>query len=210
MPSKNIKKKPDINTELKIKSAARVVFQKKGYAATRTRDIAEEAQVNLALITYYFRSKEKLFQLIMVETLANFFQKLGLLFNDEASTLEEKVQLIAEKYTDLLLEDPEIPLFIMSEIRSHGAAVLKNIPVAGNIMQSVFMKQYKEAVQKGKIIQMEPIHFLINLLGLVVFPFVNSPTIKKVGDLTNRQFEQLMKERKKLIPVWINAMCHAR
>ena len=73
----------------------------------------------------------------------------------------------------------------MSEIRSHGAAVLKNIPVAATIMQSVFMKQYREAVQKGKIIRMEPIHFLINLLGLVVFPFVNSPTIKNPAALSH-------------------------
>ena len=69
-------KKIDTSTEEKIKEAARVVFHKKGYAATRTRDIAEEADINLALLNYYFRSKEKLFDIIMVETLSGFLQHL--------------------------------------------------------------------------------------------------------------------------------------
>jgi AcrR family transcriptional regulator len=51
----------DSSTEDKIKNAAKIVFHKKGYAAARTRDIAEEAGINLALLNYYFRSKEKLF-----------------------------------------------------------------------------------------------------------------------------------------------------
>ena len=66
-----MKIKPEIeknpSTEEKIKEAARRVFTKKGYAATRTRDIAEESGYNLALINYYFRSKEKLFDIVMLE-----------------------------------------------------------------------------------------------------------------------------------------------
>ncbi|MDN3670454.1 helix-turn-helix domain-containing protein [Echinicola jeungdonensis] len=57
----------DDSTEGKIKTAARKVFQQKGFAAARTRDIAEEPGINLALLNYYFRSKGKLFDLIMME-----------------------------------------------------------------------------------------------------------------------------------------------
>ena len=46
------------STESKIKDAAKIVFHKKGFTATRTRDIAEEAGLNLALLNYYFRSKK--------------------------------------------------------------------------------------------------------------------------------------------------------
>ena len=46
----------NLSTEEKLKEAARIVFTKKGYAATKTRDIAEEAGLNLALFHYYFRS----------------------------------------------------------------------------------------------------------------------------------------------------------
>ena len=72
----------DLSTEEKIKEAAKKVFLKKGYAATRTRDIAEEAGINLALLNYYFRSKEKLFDLIMLEKLEKFFGVIAPVLNN--------------------------------------------------------------------------------------------------------------------------------
>ena len=210
MRVKNAKKLPEPNTEAKIKAAARIVFHQKGFAATRTRDIAQEADMNLALLNYYFKSKEKLFELVMLETLVSFFQTLGLVFNDETTTLEKKIQLVAEKYIDLITAEPEIPLFIMSELRSHGAAILEKLPGATMILQSNFIRQYKEAVQDGKITEPNPLHFIMNMLGLVVFPFIGSPMLKKVGKLSDKQFDKLMQERKKLIPVWIKAMLKAK
>jgi len=210
MPPKKAKQSIDNNTESKIKAAARVVFHKKGFAATRTRDIAEEAGLNLALLNYYFRSKEKLFELIMFETVSGFLQNMAIVFNDESTTLEKKVELVAEKYIDLIIIEPEIPLFMMSEIRSHGAAILEKLPVANSILQSSFIKQYKDAAEKGKITEPNPLHFLMNLLGMVVFPFISSPMLKKVGNLTDKQFNKLMQERKKLIPIWIKAILKAK
>jgi len=210
MSDKNTRKSLDTNTESKIKSAARIVFHKKGFAGTRTRDIAKEANMNLALLNYYFKSKEKLFELIMFETLTMFFQTMGIVFNDETTSLEKKIQLVAENYIDLITEEPEIPLFIMSEIRSHGAAILEKLPVANTIMKSAFIKQYEEAARNGKITEPNPIHFLMNVLGLVVFPFITSPMIKKVGKINDRGFDKLMQERKLLIPVWMKAMLKAK
>jgi len=186
--------------------AARTVFHQKGFAATRTRDIAREANIPLALLNYHFTSKEKLFELIMLETLTQFFQGMGAVFNNETTSLGTKVQLVAEKYIDLILAEPEIPLFIISEVRNHGAEILKKLPVAGAVLQSVFIKQYKETAKKNKLTEPNPLHFLMNLLGLIVFPFVNSTMLKKVGNLQDAQFEKLMNDRKKLIPVWIKAM----
>ncbi len=210
MPAKKARKPPEPNAEAKIKAAARIVFHKKGFAATRTRDIAKEANMNLALLNYYFKSKEKLFELVMLETLVSFFQTMGMVFNDETTTLEKKIELVAEKYIDLITAEPEIPLFIMSEVRSHGAAILEKLPVVNMILQSTFIKQYREAAKKGKITEPNPLHFLMNMLGLIVFPFIGSPLIKKVGKLSDRQFDKLMQERKKLIPVWMKAMLKAK
>src|SRR6187431_1800804 len=103
------KVKPDLDTEAKIKNAARVVFHKKGFAATRTRDIAEEAGINLALLNYYFRSKEKLFNIIMLETFSGFIKSIVVVFNDETTTLENKMESIANAYIDLLILEPQIP-----------------------------------------------------------------------------------------------------
>jgi AcrR family transcriptional regulator len=210
MPAKKAKRSPDTNTESKIKAAARVVFHKKGFAATRTRDIAEEAKINLALLNYYFRSKEKLFELIMFETVTGFMQNMGMVFNDETTTLEKKIQLVAENYIDTITAEPEIPLFIMSELRSHGPGFLDKLPAANAILQSTFIKQYEKAVKNGKVTGVNPLHFLMNVMSLVVFPFIGSPMLKKVGKLSDGQFDKLMQERKKLIPVWMKAMLKAK
>ena len=113
------KKTIDATTEEKIKATARLVFHKKGYAATRTRDIAEEAGINLALLNYYFRSKEKLFEIIMFETLFGFMQNMIMVLSDEKSSLEKKVKLFVSNYIDLIIKDPNIPIFMLSEIRNH-------------------------------------------------------------------------------------------
>ncbi|KMQ60204.1 TetR family transcriptional regulator [Chryseobacterium angstadtii] len=202
-------KKLDISTEEKIKEAARVVFHKKGYAATRTRDIAEEAGINLALLNYYFRSKEKLFNIIMTETLSGFVQKMFVILNNEKTTLDKKVELVAANYIDLLLEEPEVPVFILSEVRNNPAILIERLPVKQIITHSVFFKQHQKAVADGKIKEPNPLHFLMNLIGLIVFPFVASPMLKIIGNMQDQDFHQYMQERKTLIPKWIKAMMKA-
>ena len=65
-----IKKKTEsLSTEEKIKAAASKLFTQKGFAAVKTRDIVQEAGINLALLNYYFRSKEQLFEIIMKENM---------------------------------------------------------------------------------------------------------------------------------------------
>src|SRR6187455_3388798 len=115
--AKKIKAEADLSTEEKIKSAARLVFTRKGYAATRTRDIAEEAGINLALLNYYFRSKEKLFEIVMVEKMSKFFGVVAQVLEDKSMTVEEKTGTVVDNYIGLLSENPDLPIFILSEIR---------------------------------------------------------------------------------------------
>lgn len=199
----------DTTTEAKIKNAARTVFHKKGYAATRTRDIAEEADINLALLNYYFRSKEKLFSIIMTETISGFVQSMAVVLNDETTPLEKKVELIASNYIDLISIEPEIPTFIMSEMRNNPDALLEKLPVRQLLLNSTFLKQHQKAVAEGKITEPHPLQFLMNLLGLIIFPFIAKPLLKAAGDLKDSQFNELMQERKKRIPVWVKAMMEA-
>jgi len=200
----------DTTTEEKIKVAARVVFHKKGYAATRTRDIAEEAGINLALLNYYFRSKEKLFDIIMFETIFGFMQNMAMVLNDEKSTLEKKVEMIAFNYINFITKEPNIPIFMLSELRNNAGRLLEKLPIKQLIMTSAFFRQHQEAVAKGKIVEPNPLHFLMNLLSLVVFPFIGQPLLQGISGLNEMQFNQLMQERKKLIPVWIKAMMKAK
>ena len=199
-------KKADTSTEEKIKEAARTVFYKKGFAATRTRDIADEAGINLALLNYYFRSKQKLFDIIIVEALARFVQNVQVVLNAGNTSLEEKIEQLAAHYIDFIIEEPEIPTFILTEVRNNPKELLTKLPVKEVLVNSVFFKQYREAVEQGRIMEPNPIHFLINLLGLVIFPFIAKPMLMEVNGFDTPEFNRLMLERKKLIPVWMKAM----
>lgn len=196
----------DRSTEEKIKDAARVVFHKKGFAATRTRDIAEEAGLNLALLNYYFRSKEKLFDIIMLETMMGFMGAMMSVFNDEASSFEEKVEKTVSGYIDLLIKEPQIPLFIMNELQRNPEGLAGKLNIKSILVNSVFARQYQEAMEKKAG---EPLHimqFVMSIIGLIVFPFIGRPMLKIIGDLSDEKFVTMMKERKKLVPVWLAAM----
>ena len=127
MNTENNNQAVDLSTETKIKNAARVVFHKKGFAATRTRDIAEEANINLALLNYYFRSKEKLFDIVMLETMQGFFRSIADVFNDETTSFEGKIDVLVATYIDLLIANPDIPLFIFHELRTQSGELIEKL-----------------------------------------------------------------------------------
>ncbi|BAU55089.1 TetR/AcrR family transcriptional regulator [Mucilaginibacter gotjawali] len=193
---------PDASTEEKIKEAARVVFTAKGYAATTVRDIAAQANINLALVNYYFRSKEKLFDLIMAETMKILFDKIKPVIYDESTTLNEKISGIVDSYLELLLENPELPLFVVSEMRS-GSDMLPKMTENGKLfLESHFAKQIRQLQAKGQL-NFHPVNIMMNMLGLIVFPFIGRPLMLKTGIVNEEEFRKIIEERKKLIPLWI-------
>lgn len=196
----------DTSTGEKIKEAAKKIFLKKGYAATRTRDIAEEAGLNLALLNYYFRSKERLFDIIMLENLQHFIEGIREILNDKETTIEQKVEAIVSNYVDLLVQQPDLPLFVLHELRSHPKELISKIDREKFINRSYFMQQLRDAMKEGKIAPINPLHFLMNIIGLTIFPFVASPILQNIGGLKQQEFNTLMEERKKLIPLWIKVM----
>ncbi len=195
---------PDVSTEEKIKEAARKVFTRKGYAATRTRDIADEAGINLALLNYYFRSKQKLFEQIMLEKVQQLFGHIAPVLNDHGSSLEYKVEQIVARYIDMITANPDLPLFVLSEIRNHPEHFAQTFQVGQLIEQSSFIKQLKERRP-----DIHPLHFLMNTLSMTVFPFIAMPVFKAIGVADETQFNDMMSERKSLIPVWVKAILNA-
>ncbi|MCF0060355.1 TetR family transcriptional regulator [Dyadobacter chenwenxiniae] len=198
--AKVVKAEMDLSTEEKIKEAASKVFTKKGYGNARTRDIAEEAGINLALLNYYFRSKEKLFEVIMAERIQKLFGILTPILNDSDTTLQEKFVKITESYIDMLNEHPDLPIFVLSELRNDPERFADRIQAKTHLTKSVFVKQLQE---KGT--EIHPFHFLMNLLGMIIFPFVGKPILQTVTG-GEENYPALMEQRKKLIPEWLNMM----
>jgi AcrR family transcriptional regulator len=198
------KKKIDASTEEKIIEAARKVFTAKGYAATRTRDIAEEAGLNLALLNYYFRSKEKLFALVMAEKVGQLFGIIGPIVNGEKTSLEEKIELIVPAYLEVLLQNPGLPLFVLSEIRNNPEHFSNRVQAGKILSESILVKQLLERQP-----DINPLHFIINLLGMCIFPFVTKPVFLASGIVNESSFTQLIEQRKTLIVKWVKQMLEA-
>src|SRR5580693_7612944 len=134
----------NLSTEEKFKEAARIVFTKKGYAATKTRDIAEQAGLNLALLNYYFRSKERLFEIVMIEKVQQLLAFMAPVLGNPDTSLYEKIDLITPSYIDMLLKNPDLPMFVLSEIKSNPERFGKMIQANGNILLSSFVQQLGE------------------------------------------------------------------
>ena len=145
------------NTGIKIKDAAKCLFLKKGYSATTTREIAKESSINLALLNYYFTSKRKLFEIIMLETIRDFMSKMVEIYNDEKTTLEEKLKLTSSKYIDMIIAEPHLPMFVVNELKNNPSSVLKIIR-GKMIMESKLVDQYNDGVKKGLYKKGDPIH----------------------------------------------------
>ena len=195
-----------MNSEERIKAAARKVFHQKGYAATRTRDIAEEAGINHAMVNYYFRSKEKLFGIVMTETMGQFFKGVGVILNDESTSLEKKIEQVVANYIDLLLEEPDLPTFIFNEVRPNPQFFVEQSPIREVLTNSALTRQYAEAVARGEISEPNLMHAILNVIGLVIFPFVAKPILSAITNLPEEQYKALMLQRKEQIPQWIKTM----
>lgn len=206
MKEKKTKPKNLTTTEEKIKNAASIVFHKKGFSATRTRDIADEAGINLALLNYYFRSKEKLFDIIMLESMQGFFKSLKEVLDNSETSLENKIETLVNNYIDLLTANPDIPLFLLNELRMNPDKLISKMGMKEILMKSYFIKQFQQGIKKGEIAFVNPLHFMMNLVSMTVFPFIASPVLKGLGDLSDKNFDDLMAQRKLLIPKWIEAM----
>lgn len=203
--AKNNKVEKDKSTEEKIKEAARKVFMQKGFAATRTRDIADESGINLALLNYYFRSKEKLFHEVMSEKIQQFFGVLFPIINDASTRLETKIDLIVANYIDMLSANPDLPLFILSEMKGGPAQINKTLPIEKITKNVSLVKQLQERRP-----DINPVHFLMNILGMTIFPFIARPAFGAIGILNKSDFETVIEERRKLIPLWIKAGLKAK
>jgi len=191
----------DVSTEERIKDAARMIFTKKGFLATTIRDIATEADINVASVNYYFRSKEKLFAFIMEETIQKLFNKIEPVLNDENTSLFQKIEVCVGYYIDQILENPDFPFFMVNEVMA-GSTKLPMISNIKLLVNSHFAIQLRALETDGKI-NFHPMNLVWNISGMIMFPFLTRPQLLQNGNFSSDEFYQLMQERKKLIPIWM-------
>ena len=197
-----VKVQQDRTTEDRILHAARKVFIAKGMAGARMQDIADEAGINKALLHYYFRSKEKLFETIFKELSIQFLPRINAVFESDLP-LFEKIETFCSEYISKMIENPFIPLFIVNEINKQPEVFLKKMwggkkPLVGKLVQQIEVE-----VKKGKIKRIDPAQLLLNMVSMCIFPFIGKPLCQMVMGINESGYRQLMEERKKLVPQFI-------
>jgi AcrR family transcriptional regulator len=198
-----VKQKKDQTTEQAILDAAKKVFVRKGMAGARMQDIADEAGINKALLHYYFRNKEKLFEMIFIEAAGKLFPRINAIFASD-QPLFEKIESFCDEYITIIMENPYLPLFVLNEIHQDPEYFLQKV-MKGNTrpIPEKFLVQIDKEVKRGTIKRVSPLHLLMNLISMTIFPFVAKPMLQKNLDLDELQFRSVMEQRKKEIPRFI-------
>lgn len=199
------KKVADASAEEKIIQAARIVFTRNGYAATTVRDIAAEADINFSLVNYYFRSKEKLFDIIMKEGIRQLLSGMQKNLNDEHTTPEQKIDIVCVELLDMLMMHPDLPLFVMNGVANSSPDIGRELVENNVMLNSYFVKQLQERRAKGKL-EIEPLHLVMNMMSMLILPFVARHLLIRSGAVDMQMFKAMMEDRKKKVPIWIKAM----
>ncbi len=198
-----VDKKKNKTSEEKILAAAKKVFTTKGMAGARMQDIADEAGINKALLHYYFKDKNKLFELIFLEEAQKFFPKINMIFQSD-DPLFEKIEKFVNEYITEMLENPYLPWFILNELNRDPDQFMYKIWGKNNLPQPMkFLEQMEKEVKKGTIKKISPLHLFQNLISMTIFPFIAKPMLTRNLQLDELQFRQMMEQRRTEIPKFI-------
>ncbi len=200
-----VKKNKIKNTsaEEKILAAAHKVFTTKGMNGARMQDIADEAGINKALLHYYFKDKDKLFETIFVVEAQRFFPKITMIFQSDAP-LFEKIENFVSEYIDEMQENPYLPWFVINEMNRDPEKFMDKVWGKENLPKPArFLEQIEEEIKAGRIKRINPIHLLMNMISMTIFPFLGKPMFVRNLRLSDKQFNEIIEQRKKEIPKFI-------
>lgn len=183
------------DTESQIKSAAKIVFLKKGLAGARMQEIADVAGIGRTALHYYFRRKEQLFQVVLKDAFRDLAKRTEMLHNSNYSTLE-KMEAYVDGYFEKALAEPELDIFMLNEF-NNNPEVMKDILIseASGSPFAILLKGIEASVENGEM-KGAPKQILITLISMCVFSFAGRGMIQNVLFLSDEQYMELMRERK--------------
>ncbi|MEO8447914.1 MAG: TetR/AcrR family transcriptional regulator [bacterium] len=197
-----LQKKIDKGTEQRILQSAKEIFHKKGLEGSRMQEIADNAGINKAMLHYYFRSKDKLFDAVFEDALKNFLPKVNELLNAELP-LFKKIEHFVENYITILLENIYLPSFIIYEINQNPEKLTSLLKNKKGIHTEILTTQINDAIRKKLINPIDPMQLIINMIAMCIFPVIWKPIIMKIFGMSEKTFIEFIKLRKKEIPRFI-------
>ena len=195
-----MKKESKINLEEKIKEAAVEVFTRKGFGDTKTRDIAAAANINISTLHYYYRSKDKLFQIIAADVFKQSNTILDKIFKSHLN-FKEKIRLFVKEYIEFCKKNPYFPSFLIFESERNPDKIYSATKF-GDI-DNIIEAELNELIEKKVIRPITYANFIVNLVSLTIFPFITWHMLHEVTGLTKSDFNEMLETRKKMIPEMI-------
>lgn len=191
-------------TEQKIFDAAHAVFVEKGMDGAKMQEIADRAGINKALLHYYYRSKEKLYEAVARAILGKAIPVVRqILENDQP--LEEKIRHFIDFYIGLISRNTFIPLFIITETNKHPERFFENVLPPELPKPDIFFRQVAAEVAAGRIRPIKPQHLIVNIISMCVFPFVGKHLMRIFLGMGPGEMKLFMEERKTQVTEFVLA-----
>ena len=187
-------KTKDTTTEAAILNAAKSIFQRKGMDGARMQEIANEAGINKALLHYYYRSKQLLFEAVFKNAFKLLAPQLNKVLNSDDS-LNDKIKNFTKNYISFTIKHPYLPNFIINELNRNPEFVQKLTSEKHFPTITKFKQQVTENVENGIIKPIKAEQLLIHILALNIFPFIASPLLKGFLTVNDEEYKQLLEER---------------
>jgi TetR/AcrR family transcriptional regulator len=187
-------------TEERILNAAMKVFTRRGFAAARMEDIAREAGINRALLHYYYRDKQTMFDLIFATRFKEFFMGLFVIFDSDNITLFEKIRRMVEHEISTLIKHPDLARFIITEIAQHPERLLEHGQKMGlnpRLLISSFQILIQKEINEEIIKPIEAKQLLLHIMSLCIYPFVAKSIVQTMMQKDDNDFLDMMEQRKK-------------
>ena len=190
-----------------ILQAAAKEFAEFGIAGARTDAIAREANVNKALLYYYFQDKETLYGAVLDSFFAGMKAKVfDALEGDE--TPRKKLLAYVGTYFDFIASNQIYPKLMQREMmRAREGRSLHIDRLVKTYFQPVYQKLrdlLKKGMAEGEFRNIDPAHFVPTMVAMIVFYFSSAPVMQRIVGF-NPLTPQRIAERRAAVIDFISA-----
>ncbi len=195
------KNKFDEKTEDRILNAAIKIMCRDGIQGARMQDIADLANINRAMLHYYFRDKKSLVDKAIENTAFRFHDSIHKRIDDENLSFDEKIEGYIDVILNIYSENTEMIVFAMHE-SLRDKTILTKIFKDAFTVDSLFFNQLENEIKKGRIKPFkQPYDFVVLVVSICAFPFAASSIFNMIfrwGD--NDKMDKYLADYKKQIP----------
>ena len=187
-----------LNMEQTILESATELFLKKGFKATSTTEIAKEAGCNQALVHYYFRTKDRLFEAIFQQKV-KFFVGALLDIGKEKLPFLEKLEKKVISHFEAIESNPRLPLFFLNELSANPDRIETIKQAVGNLPQQAMHQLDKELnseIEKGAIRPVSVRDLLMSIVSLNIMAFMGAPMFKVMTGVSEEEYQKFLNQRK--------------